>query len=141
MDYTIRLFKEDDYENVIQLWKDAGLILSLSDEKNELMKFFKHNPDSFFLLIIDDKIRGAVIAAWDGRRGYINHLAIHPDIQRKGFGKILMKKSIEFYNSVGAVKVHLLVEKSNMEVVEYYKKQDWYVRDDLVMMTKTLRDK
>lgn len=140
MDYKIRIFEEKDYEAVISLWKSAGLYISLSDTKKELMKFQKRNPNSFFILEVDNQIIGAVIASWDGRRGYINHLAILPNFQKKGFGKLLMNKCYEYYETVEAVKIHLLVEKTNKDVVSYYKNQGWYVRDDLIMMTKTLRE-
>lgn len=135
----VRLFTENDYNEVIKLWKRTGLILSLSDEKEELLKLAKHNPESFFLLTDGNKIVGAVAATWDGRRGYINRLAIDPSLQNQGLGKMLMQKAMEFYGNKGAVKVHLMVEKSNIKVVDYYKKQNWEIRDDLVLMTKTLR--
>ena len=135
---NIRLFREEDYEDVVQLWKDTGLILSLSDERDELLKFAKFNSESFFILE-EDRIIGAVVAAYDGRRGYINHLAVHPDYQGERYGKLLMDKTMENYNSLNCVKVHLMIEKSNSKVVEYYEKMGWYIRDDLILMTTTLR--
>ena len=135
-----RLFHESDYKEVHSLWVRSGLKLSLSDKKDELLKFAKFNKDSFFLLIKDELIIGAVFAAYDGRRGYINHLAVDPIYQGHGFGKLLMDKSMEYYNSINCVKVHLMIEKDNSQVVEFYHNRDWHIRDDLILMTKTLRD-
>ena len=60
--------------------------------------------------------------------------------QNKGYGKLLMQKAMDHYESKGLVKVHLMVEKSNSIVIDYYKKLGWNIRDDLILMTKILRD-
>ncbi len=138
---SFRLFVDSDYEEVYSLWIRSGLKLSLSDNKEELLKFAEYNRDSFFLLINNDAIIGAVFAAYDGRRGYINHLAVDPNFQGHGLGKLLMDKSIEYYDSINCVKVHLMIEKDNSQVVEFYNSRDWHIRDDLILMTKTMRDK
>lgn len=137
---NFRLFKDSDYDEVYSLWISAGLKLSFSDKKDELLKFAKFNKDSFFLLIHDGKIIGAVLAAYDGRRGYINHLAVDPIFQGHGLGKLLMDKTMEYYNSLNCVKVHLMIEKDNSQIIEFYNRRDWHIRDDLILMTKTLRD-
>ncbi len=138
---SFRLFEESDYDDVHSLWIRSGLKLSLSDNREELLKFAEFNKDSFFLLIHDGDIIGVVFAAYDGRRGYINHLAVDPKFQGHGFGKLLMDKSMEFYNSIDCVKVHLMIEKDNSQVIKFYNNRDWHIRDDLILMTKTLREK
>ncbi|MCY3413654.1 MAG: GNAT family N-acetyltransferase [Candidatus Heimdallarchaeota archaeon] len=135
----IRTYEKKDYEQVIELWEKTDLTITLSDQRDELQKTADRNPDSFFILENEGIIIGTVIAAWDGRRGYIHHLAVHPEYQRRGYGKQLMAYSMDYFNKNGAVKVHLFVENRNAAVIEFYKSMGWVVRDELTMMTATLR--
>lgn len=112
----------------------------MSDKKEEIQLLIQNQGNKFFLLEKKSEIIGTVICSYDGRRGYIQHVAVKTNEQHKGHGKILMKKALDYYESKGLVKVHLMVEKSNIKVVEYYKNLDWKVRDDLILMTKILRD-
>ncbi len=137
---AFREYEHKDYTLVRDLWIDAGLILGISDKKDEIQILVENQGNKFFLLERDSQIIGTVICTFDGRRGYIQHVAVREEDQNKGYGEILMKKAIEYYESKRLVKVHLMVEKSNVKVVDYYKKLDWKVRDDLILMTKILRD-
>lgn len=138
-EFSISQYAERNYEDVVKLWLKAGLMLSLSDTKQEVDKFAKHNPDSFFLLYSQEQLIGTVIAAFDGRRGYIHHLAVDPDAQGQGWGSLLMEKAEDYYRRNQVVKIHLMIEKTNSGVIEFYQKMGWHVRDDLVLMSKSLR--
>ncbi|MFV2015475.1 MAG: GNAT family N-acetyltransferase [Candidatus Heimdallarchaeota archaeon] len=135
-----RLYKPDDYQEVKQLWIQSGLKLSLSDKKNEIQILADNEGNKFYIVEKVNNIIGTVICAFDGRRGYIHHVAVKPSEQKKGIGKLIMKHAMEYYINKRVVKVHLMVERSNAEVVEYYKKLGWKIRDDLFLLTKTLRD-
>lgn len=136
---NIRLYQDSDYLEIIQLWLNAGLILSLSDNHEELRILASRNQDSFLILEHNSKIIGSVIGAFDGRRGYIHHLAVDPEFQGMGYGRLLMDEITQYFEEQGVVKIHLMIEKSNSKVKSFYDKLDWYVRDDLILMTKTLR--
>jgi len=38
----------------------------------------------------DDMIIGSVMVGFDGHRGSVNYLSVHPDFQKKSLGKRLM---------------------------------------------------
>ncbi|OLS27169.1 MAG: Acetyltransferase YpeA [Candidatus Heimdallarchaeota archaeon LC_2] len=137
---SFREYTPADYNIVRDLWIDVGLILGLSDKKDEILILVENQGNKFFLLEQNSEIIGTVICSFDGRRGYIQHVAVRSEDQNKGYGKILMQKALDYFKSKGLVKVHLMVEKSNSKVVEYYKKLGWHIRDDLFLMSKILRD-
>jgi len=131
----IELFTMRYYQEIIDLWKRAGIEVSSSDTQDEIAKILKRNSDLFLIGKEDGKVVAVVIGAFDGRRGYVHHLAIDPDYQKKRYGKMMIDKLIERFRKKKVHKVHLFIEKHNKEVVDFYKKLGWDIRDDLIMMS------
>jgi len=140
MDIEITTYSQTDYSEVIKLWLRAGLSLSYSDTESELNRFAKFCKESFFIMRYHEVIIGSVIGSFDGRRGYINHLAIDPRYQHQGLGSRLMTHLENWYREHNVVKIHLMIERENAEVGDFYEKEGWYYRDDLILMSKTLKD-
>ncbi|MHA2504078.1 MAG: GNAT family N-acetyltransferase [Candidatus Kariarchaeaceae archaeon] len=136
---VIRQFRDTDYHSLIQLWRDSGIGLTLSDIEEEIRVFARVNPSSFFVMTDVEKIIGSVIATFDGRRGYIYHLAVHPSRQRKGYGQKLMQHAENYFRSINVVKIHLMVDRHNSAVVPFYDKIGWQEREDIIVMSKSLR--
>jgi len=131
----IELFTMRYYHEIIDLWKRSGIELSSSDTRDEIARILKRNPDLFLIGKENEKVLAVVMGAFDGRRGYVHHLAIDPDYQKKKYGKMMMDELIEKFHIKKAHKVHLFIEKYNKEVVDFYRKLGWEVRDDLIMMS------
>ena len=88
----IREFKIDDYPIVRDLWQAAGLILRPGDELEDVKLKLQRDPDLFLVAVQDDRIVGSIMGGWDGRRGWIYHLAVKPEHQRKGIGAELVRE-------------------------------------------------
>ncbi|MBA7518026.1 Acetyltransferase YpeA [subsurface metagenome] len=131
----IELFSMRYYQEIIDLWKRSGIEVSSSDTRDEIARILKRNPDLFLIGKENEKVIAVVMGAFDGRRGYVHHLAIDPDYQKKKYGKMMMDELIEKFHIIKAHKVHLFIEKYNKEVVDFYRKLGWEVRKDLVMMS------
>lgn len=128
-------FSMDSYEKIIKLWKKAGISVGSTDTKEEIERMLKRNPELLLVGKLDEKLISVVIGGFDGRRGYVHHLAVDPDYQKKGFGKMIMDELITRFRKMGVHKVHLFIEKYNKEVVEFYINLGWEIRDDLIMMS------
>ncbi|HKZ39456.1 MAG TPA: GNAT family N-acetyltransferase [Candidatus Hodarchaeales archaeon] len=134
--------KVADFGHVRELWKNSGISLSLSDQPEELAKMLERNPDLCLVCCeTGGKIIGAVLGGFDGRRGWVHHLAVSSDFRHLGIGTMIMKElQGRFEHLCTAVKLKLEVVSSNMEVIAFYKQLGWDERPELVTMTKTLRD-
>ena len=128
-------FSMDSYEMIIKLWKKAGISVGSTDKKEEIERMLKRNPSLLLVGKLDEKLISVVMGGFDGRRGYVHHLAVDPDYQKKGFGKMIMDELIARFRKMGVHKVHLFIEKYNKEVVEFYINLGWEIRDDLIMMS------
>jgi len=131
----IEKFSMKFYDEVIQLWRNAGIGVGSSDSKNELEKMVTRNPDLLLIGKIKDRIIAVVMGGFDGRRGYVHHLAVDPGYQKQGYGKEIMRALNEIFRQKGIHKIHLFIERRNKEVVDFYRNLGWEIREDLTMMS------
>ena len=137
----IREFKIDDYSIVRDLWQAAGLILRPGDELEGVKLKLQRDSDLFLVAIQDDMIVGSVMGGWDGRRGWIYHLAVKPEHQRKGIGLGLVREVENRLVAKGARKVNAQVYKWNEQSSEFFKAIGYESQPDLIMIGKQLRKK
>ncbi len=131
----IEKFSMKFYEEVIEVWRKSGIRVGSTDTKEELKRIVRRSPQLFLVGKIDEKIIGVVIGGFDGRRGYVHHLAVNPDYQKKGYGKLILGELMNKFLELKVHKVHLFIEKYNKEVIEFYRNLGWEIRDDLIMMS------
>jgi ribosomal protein S18 acetylase RimI-like enzyme len=137
----IEKFKIEYYNEVVELWSKAGIGVGSSDTIDEITRVINRNPELFLIGKKDGKIVATVIGTFDGRRGYVHHLAVDPDYQKKKYGKLIMDKIIELFRKNNVHKIHLFIEKTNRQVVEFYSKLGWEIRNDIIMMSYVPDDK
>jgi len=131
----IENFTMKNYDNIIGLWRKAGISVGSTDSENEIKKMLTLNPNLFLIGKVNNKVIAVVMGGFDGRRGYVHHLAVDPLHQKKGYGKMIMDELINRFRKIGVHKIHLFIEKDNQDVVDFYKNLEWQIRDDLIMMS------
>jgi ribosomal protein S18 acetylase RimI-like enzyme len=62
-----------------------------------------------------------VLAGYDGVRGWIHHLAVHPSYRRRGIGRELVHAAESGLAKMGCPKVNLQVRATNDSVVSFYR--------------------
>ena len=135
----IREFRIEDYPLVRDLWQTAGLILRPGDELEDVKLKLQRDADLFLVAEQDDEILGSVIGGWDGRRGWIYHLAVRPEHQRKGIALGLVREVEKRLVAKGAKKVNAQVYKWNERSSEFFKAIGYDAHPDLIMIGKQLR--
>jgi ribosomal protein S18 acetylase RimI-like enzyme len=131
----IEKFTMESYETVVNLWKKSGINVGSTDTRKEIERMLEHNPNLFLIGKDNDRLISVVMGGFDGRRGYVHHLAVDPDFQRRGYGRMIIDDLIEKFRKMGVHKIHLFIEQYNRDVVEFYRTLGWEIRDDLIMMS------
>ena len=87
-DIIIRQFRIDDYDNVISLWVEAGIHYKPNGRENRqrMEKELKTGQALFLVAEVDRRIVGVVLGTHDGRKGWINRLAV---VKKNSAGKTL----------------------------------------------------
>lgn len=139
MAVDIRIMQKDDYSEALNLWRNLpGLGLSGADEEKEIHHFLDKNPMTCFVAVDQNKIVGTILGGSDARRGYIYHLAVEMNHQRKGLGKDLVNICLGALKATGLQKCHIFVISNNLEGMRFWENIKWTSRPDILVMSKDL---
>ena len=122
MDFTIRPYGNDDESEVVDLWKLCNLIVPKNDPVVDIHEKMNFQPNLFLVGITKDTLIGSIMIGYEGHRGWINYLAIHPKYRMRGFGAMLMDHATTLLKSMGCKKINVQIRNSNISVIEFYKK-------------------
>ncbi len=133
----IRPFQSGDEEAVVRLWTVCGLVVPWNNPRHDIARKLKVQGDMFLVACSDGRLIATVMAGYDGHRGCINYLAVHPDHQRTGIGRSMMDEAEKHLRSLGCPKINLQVRSSNKIVIDFYKRIG-FKEDDVVSLGKRI---
>ncbi|MDZ8023841.1 MAG: GNAT family acetyltransferase [Nostoc sp. DedQUE11] len=136
-DMEIRAFELTDESAVIALWMRCGLTRPWNDPKKDIERKLCVQRHLFLVSIIGQEIVATVMAGYEGHRGWINYLAVAPQYQRQGIGKLMMLEAEQLLVEAGCPKINLQVRTTNTEVIKFYQHLG-YVVDDVISLGKRL---
>ncbi len=138
--FTIRSFRSADRAALVQLWSEVfpedpprNAPESMIDNK------LRVQPELLLIAEMEDQLAGAVMAGFDGTRGWIYHLAVAPEFRRRGIATALVRAAEEGLGRLGCPKVNLQVRAENAGVVAFYKAVGYGV-EERVSMGKSLSE-
>jgi ribosomal protein S18 acetylase RimI-like enzyme len=137
MKMEIRPFDPHDEESVVQLWTDCGLVVPWNNPHRDIQRKLKIQPEMFLVACSDSQIIATVMAGYDGHRGWINYLAVHPQYQHSGIGRRMMDEAESRLRAAGCPKINLQVRSKNATVIEFYERIG-FKTDDVVSLGKRL---
>ncbi len=133
----IRLFSIEDSAAVIALWEACGLTRSWNNPELDIQRKLSVQPELFLVGELDSRIIASAMAGYDGHRGAVYYLGVHPDYQRRGFGRQLMDDLEQRLFAMGCPKLNILIRSSNSKVIKFYEALG-YRGDDISCMGKRL---
>jgi ribosomal protein S18 acetylase RimI-like enzyme len=121
-----------DYDAVVALmFQTPGISFRDADSRESTIRYLQRNPGLSFVCEVDSQIVGCVMSGHDGRRGYLQHLIVQPTHRRKGIAKALVESCLLELESLGILKSHLDVLKTNAMAPAYWARQGWKLRSDI----------
>jgi ribosomal protein S18 acetylase RimI-like enzyme len=137
MTMLIRPFREPDEDALVALWQACGLTRPWNDPHKDIARKLKVQRELFFVGEVDGKVVASVMAGYEGHRGWVNYLAVAPEMRGRRYGAALMQCVEEKLLALGCPKVSFLVRKGNTEVLEFYRRLG-YAMDEAVPLGKRL---
>ena len=138
---TIRPCHSDECAIILDLWRDAGSIPSVSDSIDVLKRMIQENGDLLLVAEYDKRLVGTVMGGWDGWRGNIYRLAVLPEYRRQGIGRALVRE-IEYRLSLrGSQRISICVAQGEDLAVTFWNalRDIGYERDyRIIRYAKTL---
>jgi ribosomal protein S18 acetylase RimI-like enzyme len=133
----IRPFRESDEGAVIALWEACGLTRPWNDPRKDIARKLTVQREWFLVGTMGERVVASVMVGYDGHRGWVNYLAVAPDVRRQGCARRLMAEVERLLLGAGCPKVNLQIRTSNVAVMAFYRRLG-YMDDDVVSFGKRL---
>jgi len=133
----IRPFQPGDEKSVVALWQRCDLVRPWNDPHRDIQRKLRVRPDLFLVGLLDGQVVASVMVGYEGHRGWLNYLAIAPELRRRGYARAIVAEAERLLREAGCPKINLQIRASNHEVIEFYRRLGYSV-DEVVSMGKRL---
>ena len=140
---SIELLVAQDYDDVLALWQRCGLA-SLRPAGRDSREAFAAQLVSGAQIVLglrsEGALLGVVLATHDGRKGWINRLAVDPDRRRRGHGRALLAAAEDLLHSEGLEVIAALIEGDNLSSLDFFRAEGYVRHPDVAYLSKRARD-
>jgi ribosomal protein S18 acetylase RimI-like enzyme len=116
----VREFRASDGAAVRAFWEASGIRIRPGDDDLSLAAFAERNPGLFLLALDERGLAATALGGWDGRRGWLYHVAVRPDQRRHGLGGRLVRTVEHRLRDRGCPKVNLIVWDDNSDAMDFW---------------------
>ena len=134
---SVRIYVQGDEQGVVRLWQECGLVVPWNDPQKDIERKMQVGSELFLVGQVGDDIVATVMGGYEGHRGWINYLAVAPQLRGKGYGRKMMAEVEERIGAMGCSKINLQVRTSNKDVLLFYVAIGYKI-DDVVSLGKRL---
>lgn len=117
----IRPYTPADETAVIALWQRCELTRPWNDPRKDIERKLTVQPELFVVGERQGQIVATAMAGFDGHRGWINYLAVSPEVQKQGLGQQLMTHVEQALTAMGCPKLNLQVRAGNAQALAFTK--------------------
>ncbi|UNK29512.1 GNAT family acetyltransferase [Serratia plymuthica] len=136
----IRVFRQDDFEEVITLWERCDLLRPWNDPEMDIERKLNHDPDLFLVAEVGGEVVGSVMGGYDGHRGSAYYLGVHPDYRGRGIANALISRLEKKLVARGCPKIQLVVREDNDTVIEMYEKLGYEIQNITSLGKRLIED-
>ena len=129
--FFIRECHPEEAEALFALWRAAGTSSSVTDTITDIRNTIE---SSAFVLVAeaDQRIVGSLIATFDGWRGNMYRIAVHPDYRRRGIGRALVKEGERYLAKQGVKRITALVEEKYPWAIAFWSSVGYDIEPGIV---------
>ena len=127
----LRPARADDVPAVLALWRAAELVPSTTDDVDSLRGLIARDAEALLVAEIDGEIVGSICGTWDGWRGNLYRLAVHPGRRREGIALNLVARAERRIAALGGRRISSIVVDEDDHAVAFWRAAG-YERDDRV---------
>jgi ribosomal protein S18 acetylase RimI-like enzyme len=113
---TVRTLSLEDYDRWMSVWQRAGLHSIRPEGRDSRDAFGRQLASATHTVIgleLSGELIGVVLATHDGRKGWINRLAVLPEYRRQGYAMRLVAEAEQVLRAQGMTVIAALIEPGN----------------------------
>ena len=134
----IREFCMEDYDALIKLWDGAQLLYRPKgrDSRTKIECELKQGNIIFLVAEINGKLVGSILGTHDGRKGWINRLAVDANFRRQNIARRLVAEVESRLSALGIEVVACLIEKWNTQSMQVFQRLGYEKYSDIAYFSK-----
>jgi ribosomal protein S18 acetylase RimI-like enzyme len=137
-DLLIRRFNSEDYQSMISVWEQSDLPFKPNgrDSREKVLKEITQNTAIFLVAEKEGEVIGAVLGTHDGRKGWINRLAVIPKYRHQGIAIKLIEKVEQELYQCGIDIIACLIEDYNSPSTKLFEQVGYVKHTDIIYFSK-----
>ncbi|EIK97223.1 putative acetyltransferase [Pseudomonas sp. M47T1] len=120
-------------EAVIALWRDVFDYPTAHNQPSLALERKLAVDQLLFVAMDGDTLTGTTMAGYDGHRGWLYSVAVHPHWQKHGIGAALVRHAEAALTALGCLKINLQITAGNDAVVGFYQRLGYVVEPRISM--------
>jgi N-acetylglutamate synthase len=127
-----------DYDGMVDVWKKAGLPHRPQGRESR-EAFIKQLGDEHILALgafAGGEMIGIVIGSHDGRKGWVNRLAVVPGMQKQGIAQELILQVEEYFRLAGILMFAALINNDNSASMALFQKLGYEIKPHIMYFRK-----
>jgi ribosomal protein S18 acetylase RimI-like enzyme len=134
---NFKFLDESYFSKITELWSKAGLEFRPNgrDSIESIKKQLSRYPDMILGAFENGKLIGVAIFTDDGRKGWINRLAVDPEYQRRSVAQNIITFAEQTFRNKGIKIYAALIEKDNEKSQNLFLKMR-YKKTDILYFRK-----
>jgi len=129
-----------DIPAILSLWNTANLPIKPKGRDHPSSLKVQLKKDHLWIVVaeIAGEIVGTIVATHDGRKGWMNRLAVHPNYQHQGIALQLVLEAERILHEAGIEVYAALIESKNTPSRKLFEKAGYTFHDDIAYYSKRL---
>jgi ribosomal protein S18 acetylase RimI-like enzyme len=136
--FSIRACRPEEAEAVLELWRQADATPGVTDTADDLRRAVTESPAHVLVAEVEGRVIGSIIGVFDGWRGNIYRLAVHPACRRQGIARALLAEVERKLADQGAKRITALVEKEHSWAMNFWEAVGYRVDERIVRRVRNL---
>jgi ribosomal protein S18 acetylase RimI-like enzyme len=139
---NIRPAAAADIEAIVALWQVvfpeyANPAFPQRNSLASVRRKLAFDDGLFWVGEADGRLIGTAMAGYDGHRGWLYSLGVHPDQRGRGHGRALLRRAEEALAALGCPKINLQVTATNAAGIRFWR-AGGYRQDEVLSLGKRL---
>lgn len=126
---------DTDVADVVALWQRCGLTRPWNDPASDIALARRNANSTVLVGRAGGAIAATAMVGHDGHRGWVYYVAVDPDRQKNGLGRVIMNAAEAWLRAAGVAKLQLLVRRENAKAGAFYQSIG-YAEADTVVFAK-----